>query len=133
MAQRASLAWGNKNALSSTDVVRYQWPSIGYGWEQGLLNFAKAQTRSCKKMKPFDEDCPKTDKSLLEAVLAKHEVENVHVFRGKLDQIVRGKVLNTFFADFPTIEVKELDGLGHNPFEEDVDTFLDSVSAALLR
>lgn len=40
-------AWVDPSKLTEdSDVLRYSWPSIGTGWEEGILNFASAQVLS---------------------------------------------------------------------------------------
>ena len=39
------LAWGDPKKLYDSDVLRFQWPSIGKGWEDGLVTFARAMSQ----------------------------------------------------------------------------------------
>lgn len=108
-------AWGDPEALKDSDVLRYQWPSIGKGWERGLLKFASAQRRN-------------DDIGLLRQVLTLPNT-TVGVIVGSQDRVIPPKITRQFLANFPADEVDliQLEGLGHNAFEEDVDTFLDAV------
>jgi len=112
------LAWGDPNRLKNSDVLRFQWPSIGAGWEAGLLAFSRAQSL------PTDM----TDKELMENVL---ELPNttVSVIVGSKDSVVPAAQVRRFLADFPSVCVMELDGLGHDSFEEDTEAFVRAVRA----
>lgn len=42
-----SLAWGDPTThLSESDILRFAWPSIGKGWEMGLINFTRSKLGS---------------------------------------------------------------------------------------
>ena len=111
------LAWGDPNRVSDSDVLRFQWPSIGKGWEQGLLRFSRAQMMT---MKNVDE------RSLFQQVLNRPKTRLV-VLRGNQDRVVTKSMLDTFLVPFPAVQVIELDGLGHDPFEEDVERFISTL------
>lgn len=115
--------WGDPNRLSDSDVLRFQWPSIGKGWEHGLLSFALAQARQ-------GSSDGMTDQQLMEQVL---ELPNtsVVVIRGEKDKVVSKKVVTKFFDKFPNVPLYELEGQGHDPFEEQVDVFVDTVGRIL--
>jgi pimeloyl-ACP methyl ester carboxylesterase len=108
-------AWGDPEKLRDSDVLRYQWPSIGKGWERGLLEFARAQ-------KSFD------DKSLFRQVLNLPNT-TVAVVLGSKDKVIPTRLTERFLSDFKDfdVEVVQLEGLGHNAFEEDVETFMSAV------
>lgn len=116
------LVWGNSKRLKDSDVLRFQWPAIGYGWEPGLLDFAQAQALPTNY----------SDRDLLKKVLELPRT-TVSIILGSKDRIVSPKQVRSFLGDFATIKLVELDGLGHDPFEEDVERFLkamDDVAAA---
>ena len=115
--------WGDPDRLSDSDVLRFQWPSIGAGWERGLLSFALAQARQASSDGV-------TDAQLMEQVL---ELPNtrVVVIRGEKDQVVPRQFVKNFFDMFPDVPVYELKGQGHDPFEENVDEFVDTVGRIL--
>lgn len=115
-----SLAWGDPNRLTDTDVLRFQWPSILTGWEQGLLDFARAQGL------PVLE----SDQELLDQVLQDPNTQ-VSVMLGSNDRVVRPEHVHKFFQKYPAVKVKVLPGLGHDPFEEDVHGFVDEVEKLL--
>jgi len=111
------LAWGDPNILKDSDVLRYQWPSIGKGWERGLLKFASAQRR-------------------LDDIALLHQVLNlpnttVAVIVGTKDRVIPPSTTKRFLANFQPGQVPliELEGLGHDAFEENVDRFMDAVEA----
>jgi pimeloyl-ACP methyl ester carboxylesterase len=110
-----SAAWGDPKAVKDSDVLRYQWPAIGKGWERGLLKFACAQRRQ-------------DDIGLFRQVLALPNT-TVAIVMGSKDRVIPPNLTRRFVANFQPDEVNliELEGLGHNAFEEDVDAFLNAV------
>ena len=110
-----SAAWGDPARVRDSDVVRYQWPSIGKGWERGLLKFARAQKRN-------------DDERLLQQVL---DLPNttVAVVIGTKDKVIPPRVTSDFLSTFQdqNIQVIPIEGLGHNTFEEDVEAFMSVV------
>ncbi|VEU44548.1 unnamed protein product [Pseudo-nitzschia multistriata] len=120
-------AWGDPSALKEdSDVLRYSWPSIGAGWEDGILRFVRAQAL------PAEDDL-EDDAVLLEKVLELPSTR-VLVVLGERDRVVQGSALRAFLesvekapraqARFSPVVV-ELDRLGHNAFEEDREVFCD--------
>lgn len=105
--------------------MRFQWPSIGAGWERGLFHFARAQSRGGEA--PDDR---LEDNALLRQVL---ELPNtkVVVVLGSSDKVIPSKLIRKFLQDFKTIPVVELEGLGHDAFEEDIEGFLGAVEQLL--
>ena len=79
------------------------------------MQFARAQ-------KSFD------DRSLFRQVL---DLPNttVAIILGAKDKVIPTQVTHKFLANFPDhgVNVVQLEGLGHNPFEEDVETFIHAV------
>jgi pimeloyl-ACP methyl ester carboxylesterase len=118
--QGLQLAWGDPKKVSDSDALRFQWPSIGAGWERGLIKFAQAQARPTLL----------TDSELLQEVL-KLENTTVAVIYGSNDRVVSSKIINKFFQTFPQVPLVELDGLGHDPFEEDTEGFVQVVEELL--
>ena len=113
-------AWGDPKNVTESDVLRYQWPAIGYGWESGLLKFARAQRRV-------------DDRALLRQVL---DLPNttVAVVLGARDKVVSSKSIRSFLSDFEDefkIPIVEMEEMGHDAFEEDVDGFLQCVEDLL--
>ena len=112
------VAWGSKFPVTSADVLRFQWPGIARGWEAGLVHFTRAQLSQGDGL---------SDQELLETVLAIPNVQ-VHVILGAEDSVVPPAAIRKFFQPYlDRVEIVELEGLGHDPFEEDVDTFVSAV------
>lgn len=118
------LAWGDPDCLTRSDVLRFQWPSVGLGWEKGLLCFTRARIAgSC--------DYPGGDLHLLRDVLALPNT-SVTIISGGGDSVVPISTMEKLVLQFPQIRLVELDGLGHDPFEEQVDIFIDAVAKVLV-
>jgi pimeloyl-ACP methyl ester carboxylesterase len=114
-----SAAWGDSKKLKDSDVLRFQWPSIGLGWEQGLLNFGTSRWK--------DEPSYMSDQYLLQAVLDSPNVELVHVIVSSNDKIVPPCRTRKFLKQFPSVEITEMKGPGHDPFEEAPDEFMEKI------
>ena len=110
------LVWGG-DSLSDNDVLRYQWPAIGKGWERGLLRFSRAQFLPSEL----------SDQELLSRVLELPSVESVHVIVGVKDKVLSPAMVRKFFKPFPSVRIVEMEGVGHDPFEEDVERFVQVV------
>jgi pimeloyl-ACP methyl ester carboxylesterase len=124
-----SLAWGDPNRLTDSDVLRFQWPSIGMGWEQGLLNFGRySSSSSSSSSGPL-----LGDEELLSQVSSLPNTQVVILY-GSKDKIVRfeGKISEKVKNMFPTVTLIRMGGLGHDPFEEDVDSFLIELKKAVV-
>ena len=115
--------WGDPNRLSDSDVLRFQWPSVGAGWERGLLSFGLAQARQGSADGVSDEQ-------LMEQVLNLPNTRVV-VIRGDKDKVVPRQLVKNFFDKFPDVPIHELKGQGHDPFEEQTDVFVDTVGRLL--
>ncbi|KAG7353482.1 serine aminopeptidase, S33 [Nitzschia inconspicua] len=119
-------AWGDPAKVTDGDVLRFSWPAIGLGWEEGILRFASAQAMQ-------QEDELDNDNTLMQRVL---ELPNtkVAIILGSRDRVVTSNQVRRFMkvAD-PNGKVKmiELDGLGHDAFEEDEQTFCRTVDELL--
>ncbi len=116
-------AWGDSKRLSDSDVLRFQWPSIGMGWEQGLLNLVRSKISITSKL---------NDGELLQQVVNLPNTKVVIIY-GSKDRIVRfeGSVAEKVKKAFPTVHIVRMEGLGHDPFEEDVDGFLREMKAVM--
>ena len=117
--------WGESSRLSESDVLRFQWPSIGAGWERGLLSYTLAQARQ-------GSSDGITDAELMEQVLNLPNT-TVTVIRGENDIVVPKTLIKNFFDKFPDVKIYELKGQGHDPFEEQVDVFVETVGQILDR
>ncbi len=117
-------AWGDPKRLSDSDVLRFQWPSIGMSWEQGLLNLirSKLSSSSSSSMSALD------DVGLLQQVSSLPNTKVVIIY-GSKDRIVRfeGSVAEKVKEKFPAVHMVRMEGMGHDPFEEDVEAFLREV------
>jgi pimeloyl-ACP methyl ester carboxylesterase len=116
--------WGNSDRLSDSDVLRFQWHSIIQGWEYGLFQFSSAQTQSF--------DTISSEQELLDAVLKAPYVKSIQVIVGSKDPVVKPDRLQKFFQNYPEIPIHVMDGLGHDPFEEDAESFIKVVQSMLL-
>ena len=116
------LAWGS-GRLSDSDVLRFQWPSIGSGWEQGLINFSRSKLFSASVL---------DDMQLLREVASNDETTVVIVY-GSKDRVIpiEGSVAEEIRHSFPNIKLIRMEDLGHDPFEEDVHGFMSELEKAL--
>jgi pimeloyl-ACP methyl ester carboxylesterase len=114
-----SSAWGDPQRLTDSDVLRFQWPSIGKGWERGLISFARAAQTS-------------DDAELLREVVNLPQT-TVLVVYGTKDNVVRvdEKAVDRLKKEIPAVKVLRLEGLGHDPFEEDKEVFLSELEKIL--
>jgi len=118
-----STAYGNKNSVKESDILRYSWPAIGYGWEDGLLNFAAAQQMP-------EEDELDDDTQLLSAVLKLPDTKLI-IILGSKDKVVPSKHVRKFVDNVRKetnntevlVPIVEMEGLGHCAFEEDSEKF----------
>lgn len=113
------LAWGNPLRVKDSDVLRFQWPSIGKGWEKGFIGFSAAQ------LLPGDM----SDGELLQSILDRGI--KVDVVVGSKDKVVPEKRIREFLKEFPSVRIVAMEDMGHDPFEEDVTGFVDVVSNLL--
>eukprot|EP00536_Pseudo-nitzschia_multiseries_P011905 jgi/Psemu1/326637/estExt_fgenesh1_pg.C_4320004 len=127
-------AWGDPSVVTEdSDVLRYSWPSIGRGWEDGILNFAGAQA------------LPREDELDDDVVLFRRVLElpktRVLVVLGAKDRVVPTASVRAFLEKVRRLSpeqqpqpdsvsapiVVEMEGLGHNAFEEDREAFSETV------
>ena len=120
------LAWGDPHRLSDSDVLRFQWPSVGRGWEGGILNFARSRILSSPRPDTLD------DVQLLREVTNQKDTRVVIVY-GSRDGIVRidNNVAERVCKDFPNIKLIRMEGCGHDPFEEDVQGFVTALEKSI--
>mmetsp|Transcript_32326 Transcript_32326/g.77275 ORF Transcript_32326/g.77275 Transcript_32326/m.77275 type:complete len:563 (+) Transcript_32326:179-1867(+) len=118
------LAWGSGH-LSDSDVLRFQWPSIGSGWEQGLINFSRSKLFSKSVL---------DDIQLLREI-TRHDETTVVIVYGSKDRVVpiEGSVAEEIRRSFPSIRLIRMEDLGHDPFEEDVPGFISELEKSLLQ
>jgi pimeloyl-ACP methyl ester carboxylesterase len=119
-------AWGDPDAVTDGDVLRFSWPAIGEHWEEGILTFASAQGLP-------QEDELDDDRTLMRRVLDLPNTTVVIVL-GSKDKVVPARLVYKFMETFDrkdTVPIVELEGLGHDAFEEDTETFCDTVDRLL--
>ena len=128
-----ALAWGNPHRLSDSDVLRFQWPSIGKGWERGLVTFARSRLASSSSSSSSSYSHPILDDGQLLRAVSNIDNTKVVIVYGSKDKVVRieGDVAKRLKTDFPTIRFVRMEGLGHDPFEEDVEVFMTELEKAL--
>jgi len=121
-----SLAWGDPNILSDSDILRFKWPSVIKGWEGGIINFARARILSSPSRDTLD------DGQLLKRVADLRDTKVVIIY-GSKDRVVRieGAVAASLKKDFPSVKLIRLEGAGHDPFEENVGGFVMELEKAL--
>jgi len=115
-------AWGDPDRLRDEDILRFRWPAIAKNLETGLLAFARSQMSRYGKY-------PGGDVALLRDVLDMPNV-NLSIIHGTKDSIVplsNSKKLELMFGT--KLKVYEMNGLGHDAFEEDAERFVELVSS----
>lgn len=122
-------AWGDPSKVNEdSDVLRYSWPSIGYGWEKGILKFAGAQVL------PVDDELD--DDFLLMRKVLQLPRTKVLIVLGSKDMVIPTSSVERFMErvassdktiDKAQVPIVELEGLGHCAFEEDRETFCNAV------
>ena len=109
------MAWGNPNRLSDSDALRFQWPSIVHEWERGLLEFGRAVC------------FPRDDAGTLRKVVERRNTRVV-VMRGTKDRVIANSTMRAFLGQYgDRISFIDLEGVGHDPFEEDTDQFISKL------
>jgi len=121
-------AWGDPDVTEDSDVLRYSWPSIGCGWEEGILNFAGAQVL------PVDDELD-DDFILMRTVLDLPHTK-VLIILGSKDRVIPTRSVERFLEQVVSSEsgennndvpIVEMEGLGHCAFEEDREAFCETV------
>lgn len=118
-------AWGDANNLSDDDIKRFRWPAIANRLEAGLLAFTRAVVSGYGAY-------PGGDIKLFLDVMSLENV-NVSIVHGTNDNIVpisNSRKLVDLFAG-AGLRLYSMDGLGHDPFEEDVDGFVRTANGAI--
>lgn len=113
--------WGDRSKLRDSDVLRFQWPSVGSGWERGILEFTRAQISA------FDEEDLQDDRTLLQRVIDLPNTK-IMVILGGSDRVIPPSFSRKFFNNFG-LSVEEMVGTGHDPFEEKPEEFSDLVDS----
>ena len=122
-------AWGDPDQVNEdSDILRYSWPSIGYGWEKGILKFAGAQVLSA-------DDELDDDYLLMRKVLQLPHTK-VLIVLGSRDMVIPTSSVERFMERVASsddsiekdqVPIVELEGLGHCAFEEDRETFCNAM------
>ena len=120
------LAWGDPDLLSKSDALRYQWPSIGTGWEEGLLAFTRSRITSTQSYNGGEIQ-------LLSDVLRLPNI-SVIIAAGTKDNAIHWKNARRIadhFNDTGKVVLVEFCGRGHNPFEENSLEFVQKIQEAI--
>lgn len=114
-------AWGKSSVVTEDDVLRYRWPSVSRGWEEGLIKFSSARTRTSSQK----------EIQLLSDVIHRPNTK-VYIIHGTMDPIIPYNFSEDIIRVFPQVQLEPMDGLGHNCFEEKPDKFTTLVATKLL-
>mmetsp|Transcript_14944 Transcript_14944/g.20359 ORF Transcript_14944/g.20359 Transcript_14944/m.20359 type:complete len:600 (-) Transcript_14944:176-1975(-) len=120
------MAWGDPTVLTDNDVLRFQWPSVGKGWEGGIISY----TRSVGTRSSSVPTYPGGEVNILRDVLSLPNTY-VAIVHGTNDRVVPWKYNAKYTESFPNLRFVKMDGFGHDPFEEDVDKFVGVVEKLL--
>lgn len=123
----SNVIWGDPETLNEVDVERFRWPSIAKDCVWGVIHFLRAI--------PFQHgfmSYPGGDLQLLADVLALPNVHSVHIIQGTKDALIPPSNGRRLAKLFPGIHIEELEGIGHAPFEEAPNLFMESVRKMLL-
>jgi pimeloyl-ACP methyl ester carboxylesterase len=114
------LAWGNPDLLTESDALRFQWPSIGLGWESGLLAFTRSRIGSICS---YDGG----EQKLLDDI-AKLPNTSIIIVHGTKDPVIPVGMSQQIVERLKSsVSYIELDGQGHDPFEEGIEEFVEKV------
>jgi len=117
------LVWANPDLVTDNDSLRYQWPSIGLGWEKGLLAFTRSRlTTTCTYS--FREI------ELLSDVVNMPNTKVV-IVHGSKDNVVPPGMSQQITDTLEKIILVEALGEGHNPFEENLYKFIETIETKL--
>ena len=117
-----SSAWGDPKRLNERDILRFRWPAVAMNLEMGLIAFARAQAKKLYCYKGGELQ-------LLKDVTQLPNV-NVSIVHGTNDPIVPISNSESLAAvvGMTSLQLLKIDGLGHDPFEEDVVKFLKIIT-----
>ena len=122
MTSLQSVVWGNPNDVSDADGLRFQWPAIGRGWEDGLLAFTRSRL--------FNIDAyAGGDAALLSDVLDLPDTK-VIIVAGGGDKIIPATASRSIAERF-SLRFVPLPGRGHDPFEENPEEFVNLIETLL--
>jgi len=117
------LVWANPDLVTDNDSLRYQWPSIGLGWEKGLLAFTRSRlTTTCIYSGREIE--------LLRDVVNMPNTKVV-IVHGSKDRVIPPGMSQKITDTLEKVILVEALGEGHNPFEENLYKFIETIEARL--
>ena len=122
MTSLQSVVWGNPKDVSDADGLRFQWPSIGKKWERGLLAFSRSRLLNI-------DAYPGGDAALLSDVLDLPDTKVV-IVAGVSDKIIPARAGMSIAERF-SLRFVPLPGLGHDPFEENPEEFVNLIETLL--
>lgn len=118
-------AWGDPEKVTMDTVLRYEWPAVTNGWEDGILSFTKAQISSSQKE---SERKGGNQVDLLKEVLASGSSRTkILIVHGDKDSVIPISNSRKLVKNFPQIQIVEARGVGHNPHEEIIGDFVQVV------
>jgi pimeloyl-ACP methyl ester carboxylesterase len=125
-----SVAWGDKSLLKSSDILRFEWPSVCQNWIPGILNFARSrlfyQTNQDLILLQQVVELPHTQVVIVhgtkDAVIPLSLSQTI-VQHIKSQQKQQQKSTTKQQPQQSPIDLVLLEGRGHDPFEENVDEF----------
>jgi pimeloyl-ACP methyl ester carboxylesterase len=127
------VVWGDAAAVMDSDVLRYQWAAIAQHWEHGLICWALSHFLCQPSTDPSVASSPLSDHDLLQTVLQQPKVCSIDVILGGRDCVIRPGMARSYLADFANVRIVEMKGLGHDPFEENADAFVEIVQRMLVQ
>ncbi|CAM9720309.1 unnamed protein product, partial [Chrysoparadoxa australica] len=127
----ASAGLGGGGAVTTDTINRYRWPTLIRGWDLGIASFTLAQalgisqaggSRACSG----EEDTRGLLERLAEAAGSGMRVMLVH---GTADKVIPLASSRSLREAIPGAQLVEMEGSGHCPHEDMVESFVSEVSA----
>ena len=72
-----------------------------------------------------------SDHDLQRTALRHPKIRSVDVILGGRDCVIRPAMIELFLAEFSNINIVQMEDLGHDPFEEDADSFVKTVQCMI--
>lgn len=114
------LAWGNPEIVTESDALRFEWPSISRGWERGLLAFTRSRILSICSYVGGEQ-------KLLDDVVQLPNT-SVIICHGTNDPVIPVSMSRQIAERWKSaVSYIELEGQGHDPFEEGIEEFVSRV------